>query len=168
LLAKKRGDATIPAGWANDEQGRPTTDAAAASVRQLQWFGGHKGFGLALFVELLAGVLAGSSYGTTERTASPLHGDERVAKGVVLIAIDPTRFVPLDEFRSAVDTLIREIRSGERAAGVDRIWLPGEPEHERALVRGRDGIPLSPPLIAELQRLAGDVGAEPLKVATEG
>jgi LDH2 family malate/lactate/ureidoglycolate dehydrogenase len=168
LLAKKRGDATIPAGWANDEQGRPTTDTAAASVRQLQWFGGHKGFGLALFVELLAGVLAGSSYGSTERTDSPLHGDERVAKGVVLIAIDPTRFVPLDEFRSAVDTLIREIRSGQRAVGVDRIWLPGEPEHERALVRNRDGIPLSPPLIAELQRLAGDVGAEPLKVATEG
>jgi LDH2 family malate/lactate/ureidoglycolate dehydrogenase len=104
----------------------------------------------------------------TERTDSPLHGDERVAKGVVLIAIDPTRFVPLDEFRAAVDTLIRDARSGERAEGVDRIWLPGEPEHERALIRNRDGIPLSPPLIAELQRLAGDVGAEPLKVATEG
>jgi LDH2 family malate/lactate/ureidoglycolate dehydrogenase len=167
LLAKKRGDTTIPAGWAADDQGRLTTDAAAASVRHLQWFGGHKGFGLALLVELLAGVLAGSSYGTTERTASPLHGDERVAKGFVLIGIDPERFLPLEEFRAAVDGLIREVRGSERAEGVDRIWLPGEPEHERSVQRSRDGIPLAAPLVAELQRLAADAGAPPLRVRTE-
>ncbi len=164
LLAKKRGDKTIPAGWAADDQGRPTTDTVAASVRHLQWFGGHKGFGLALFVELLSGVLAGSSFGTTERTASALHGDVRVAKGFVLIAIDPARFVPVDEFRASVDTLIREIRDGERAPGVDRIWLPGEPEHERRAQRTRDGIPLAPQLVSELQRLAAEVGAIPLRL----
>jgi LDH2 family malate/lactate/ureidoglycolate dehydrogenase len=164
LLAKKRGDKTIPAGWAADDQGRPTTDTAAASVRHLQWFGGHKGFGLALFVELLSGVLAGNSFGTTERTASPLHGDVRVAKGFVLIAIDPARFLPVDEFRASVDTLIREIREGERAPGVDRIWLPGEPEHERRAQRTRDGIPLAPQLVSELQRLAAEVGAVPLRL----
>ncbi|HEX4018408.1 MAG TPA: Ldh family oxidoreductase [Frankiaceae bacterium] len=162
LLAKKRGDMSIPAGWAADDQGRPTTDTAAASVRHLQWFGGHKGFGLALLVELLAGVLAGSSFGTTERTASPLHGDVRVAKGFVLIAIDPSRFMPLADFRSSVDTLIREIREGERAPGVDRIWLPGEPEHVRTLERSRDGIPLAVPLLDELDRLAAVVGAAPI------
>jgi LDH2 family malate/lactate/ureidoglycolate dehydrogenase len=162
LLAKKRGDETIPPGWAADDQGRPTTDTAAASVRHLQWFGGHKGFGLALLVELLAGVLAGSSFGTTERTASALHGDVRVAKGFVLIAIDPSRFMPLDDFRQSVDTLIREIREGERAPGVDRIWLPGEPEHVRSIERTRDGIPLPASLVVELDRLAEGVGAAPL------
>jgi LDH2 family malate/lactate/ureidoglycolate dehydrogenase len=167
LLAKKRGDATIPAGWAADETGRPTTDTAAASVRHLQWFGGHKGFGLALFVELLAGVLAGASFGTTERTASPAHGDERVAKGFVLIAVDPRRFAPGGEFPRAVDALIREVRDSEPASGVERIWLPGEPEHERAKVRERDGIPLPPALVAELRRLAADVGAAPLRVREE-
>ena len=50
LLAKKRGDTTIPEGWANDEQGRPTTDTRAASQDHLQWFGGHKGYGIAFFV----------------------------------------------------------------------------------------------------------------------
>ncbi len=162
LLAKKRGDKTIPAGWAADDQGRPTTDAASASVRHLQWFGGHKGFGLALLVELLAGVLAGSSFGTTERTASPLHGDVRVAKGFVFIAIDPSRFAPLPDFRRAVDTLIREVRGGERAAGVQRIWLPGEPEHERSRQRARDGIPLPAALVEELNGLAAAVGAPAL------
>ncbi|MBX6388374.1 MAG: Ldh family oxidoreductase [Frankia sp.] len=164
LLAKKRGDPTIPPGWANDTSGRPTTDTQAASVRHLQWFGGHKGFGLALLVELLAGVLAGSSFGTTERTASPLHGDARIAKGVVFIAIDPERFAQREVFTAAVDTLIREIRGSEPAVGVDRIWLPGEPEHERQKARSRDGIPLSPVLVDELRRLAAAVGAPPLRV----
>jgi LDH2 family malate/lactate/ureidoglycolate dehydrogenase len=162
LLAKKRGDKTIPAGWAADDQGRPTTDTVAASVRHLQWFGGHKGFGLALLVELLAGVLAGSSFGTTERTASPLHGDVRVAKGFVLLGIDPSRFMPAGDFRASVDTLIREIREGDRAPGVERIWLPGEPEHVRRQERSRDGIPLPVPLLEELDRLAADVGAAPI------
>ncbi len=165
LLAKKRGDKTIPAGWANDEQGRPTTDTTAASVRHLQWFGGHKGFGLALLVELLAGVLAGSSFGTTERTDSPLHGDVRVAKGFVLIGIDPARFMPTDEFRAGVDTLIREIREGERAPGVDRIWLPGEPEHVRSQERSRDGIPLPGALLDELDRMAAVAGAAAIERA---
>ena len=62
LLAQKRGDATIPEGWANDDRGRPTTDPAKASVRHLQWFGGYKGYGIALFIEIVAGVLTGASF----------------------------------------------------------------------------------------------------------
>jgi LDH2 family malate/lactate/ureidoglycolate dehydrogenase len=162
LLAKKRGDPTIPAGWANDEQGRPTTDTAAASVRQLQWFGAHKGFGLGLLVELMAGVLAGSSFGHTEHTASPLHGDERVAKGFTLLAIDPGRFLPLEEFRGRVDTLVRDVRSSARAEGTDRIWLPGEPEHETRIARLRDGIPLPAALVDELNGFARDLGVPAL------
>jgi len=163
LLAKKRGDATIPAGWANDELGRPTTSAEAASVRHLQWFGGHKGFGLGLLVELMAGVLAGSSFGHTEQTASPRHGDERVAKGFTLLALDPARFLPTDDFRRRVDTLVRDVRSSERAEGVDRIWLPGEPEHETRLARLRDGIPLPGPLVDELNGFAEDLAVGPLE-----
>jgi LDH2 family malate/lactate/ureidoglycolate dehydrogenase len=162
LLAKKRGDPTIPAGWANDAQGQPTTSTEAASVRHLQWFGGHKGFGLGLLVELMAGVLAGSSFGHTEDTASSLHGDERIAKGCTLLAVDPGRFMPLDEFRARVDTLVRDVRSSERAAGVDRIWLPGEPEHARRVERSRDGIALPEPLVDELNGFAKELDVPPL------
>ena len=159
LLAKKRGDATIPAGWANDEHGRPTTDTDAASVWHLQWFGGHKGFGLGLLVEILGGVLTGSSYGRTEHTDSAVHGRDRVAKGFTFLAIDPDRFVGRDELRRRTDELIVDIRTSERAEGVDRIWMPGEPEHERRIQRERDGIPLPPPLIAELDAIASELGA---------
>ena len=163
LLAKKRGDATIPAGWANDERGRPTTDTEAASVWNLQWFGGHKGYGLGLLVELLAGVLAGSSYGRTEHTASPLHLRDRVAKGFCLVALDPDRFLGTDELRRRVDELIRDVRSSDRAEGVDRIWLPGEPEHHRRIERGRDGIPLPAAIVEELDELAAAHGAPTLE-----
>jgi LDH2 family malate/lactate/ureidoglycolate dehydrogenase len=80
LLAKKNNEPSIPAGWATDAQGRPTTDTRAASQDHLQWFGGHKGYGIAFFVEVMAGVLAGSSFGRTENTRSPVHGKDRVAK----------------------------------------------------------------------------------------
>lgn len=159
LLAKKRGDSAIPPGWANDEQGRPTTDAQAASVWNLQWFGGHKGYGLAFLVEILAGVLAGSSYGRTEHTRSDVHGRDRVAKGFSLIALDPARFIGRDELRRRTDELIRDIRSSAPAEGTERISYPGEPEHLRRIERSRDGIPLPRAIVDELNALAADRGA---------
>ncbi|MGW0658270.1 Ldh family oxidoreductase [Streptodolium elevatio] len=158
LLAKKRGDTRIPDGWANDVRGVPTTDPEAASVHHLQWFGGHKGYGLALLVELLGGVLAGSSFGRTEHTASPAHGRDRVAKGFVFIAVDPARFMPLPEFTARVDTLVRDLRSGETAEGVDRILVPGQLEHERRRVREESGIPLPAALRAETNAHAAELG----------
>ncbi len=135
LLAKKRGDPSLPEGWANDEAGRPTTDTEAASVWHLQWFGGHKGYGLGLLVELLGGVLAGSSFGRTENTGSDVHGRDRVAKGFCFIAVDPDRFGGLDQFRQRTDQLIRDVHESERADGVERILVPGELEHHRRIER---------------------------------
>lgn len=156
LLARKRGDPTIPEGWANDDRGRPTTDTAAASVNHLQWFGGHKGFGLALLVEVLGGVLAGSSFGRTEHTDSPAHGPDRVAKGFVFLALDPARLLP--DFGARVDTLIRDVRAARPAEGVERVVVPGEFEHERRAEREAYGIPLPGALREELDRLAADLG----------
>jgi LDH2 family malate/lactate/ureidoglycolate dehydrogenase len=163
LLAKRRGDATIPEGWANDEQGRPTTDTDAASVWNLQWFGGHKGYGLGLLVEVLAGVLAGSSYGRTEHTDSDVHGRGRVAKGFTFVAIDPERFVGLDELRARTDELIDDVCGSERAAGVERIVVPGMFEAERREQRLRDGIPLSSNLVDQIDALATELATTTLR-----
>lgn len=159
LLAKKRGDASIPEGWATDERGRPTTDTSAASVLHLQWFGGHKGYGIALLVELLAGVLAGSSFGRTEDTASELGGRERIAKGYVFMALDVTRFRPEAEFRASVDTLIRDLHASATAEGVARVLVPGELEHACRTRRLAGGVPLSAALVDEVDKLAAEVGA---------
>jgi LDH2 family malate/lactate/ureidoglycolate dehydrogenase len=158
LLAKKRGDPEIPAGWANDDDGRPTTDTARASVNQLQWFGGHKGFGLAFLVELMAGVAAGSCFGSAEHTASPAHGPARVAKGFQFVVIDGNAFMPVDELRARVDTLVREVRASVPAPGCDRVYVPGEIEHLTREQRLADGIPLADGVRVMLDRVASDVG----------
>jgi ureidoglycolate dehydrogenase (NAD+) len=165
LLAKKRGDATIPDGWANDAEGRPTNDTEAASVHHLQWFGGHKGYGLALLVEVLSGALAGSCFGLTEDTRSTFHGKARVAKGYAFIALDPARFAAPGEFQARIDTLIRDIHAAEPAAGVDAVLVPGELEDRRQAERAAIGIPLSAGLVAELDALGEPLGLPPLGAA---
>jgi LDH2 family malate/lactate/ureidoglycolate dehydrogenase len=162
LLAKKRGDATIPADWANDDQGRPTTDTAAASVFHMQWFGGHKGYGMAILVDLLAGVLVGSSFGRTEVTASELHGKDRISKGYLFIVLDPARFMPGPDFAASVDVLIRDIHSAERAQGVERIYVPGEIEQVRYHRSVANGLAISDGVFNELNSVSELVGAPAL------
>ena len=85
-------------------------------------------------------------------------GKARVAKGYLFLTIDIDRFIPLERFRSSMDTLIRDIRSCERAEGVDRIYVPGEIEHLRRAERLRDGIPLDDALVRELEDLGRPLG----------
>jgi len=156
-LARKRGE-TIPEGWATDARGVPTTDPQAASLDHLQWFGGHKGFGIALLVELLAGVLTGSSFGTQEHSASELTGRQRVAKGYLFVALDPERFVGGDEMRKRTDLLIRDVHASELAEGVERVYVPGEIEHLCHEERSARGVPLAPELVAEFERFGRELG----------
>ncbi len=158
LLAVKRGDETIPEGWAIDRLGVATTDPAEAAGGYLQWFGGHKGYGIAFFVEVMAGVLANSSFGLREHTASPVHGKDRVAKGSLFLALDVTRFLPGDEFGRRVDELIRDVRASEPAVGQDRVYSPGEIEHRNRATRLESGIPLAAALVTELEQFARDLG----------
>lgn len=162
LLARKRGDASIPAGWANDEQGRPTTDPHAASVYQLQWFGGHKGFGIGMLVEIMSGLLADSAFGTYENSESELTGRDRIAKGCGFIVLDVTRFMPLEEFRARVDRLVADVHASALAPGTERIYVPGEIEAQRRDARLRDGIPLSAALVDELDTMAASLDVAPL------
>jgi len=161
LLAQKRGDKTIPEGWANDERGRPTTDPALASVRHLQWFGGYKGYGIALLIEIVAGVLTGASFGLVDREPGELTGFDRVTRGYLFVALDVDHFVPIADFRADVDRLVRDIHASETAEGVERVLVPGELEHRRRAERLEHGIPLAPALVEELDRIGQANGAGP-------
>jgi len=86
----------IPAGWAFDETGTPTTDPAEALKGTLMPIGGPKGYGLALMIDILAGMLSGSQYGPEIRTFHQLEGPTGV--GVFMLAIDIERFMPLGQF----------------------------------------------------------------------
>lgn len=162
IILYRKKNQEIPDWWATDAEGNKTTDPHQASLDHLQWFGGYKGFGIAMMVEILSGVLMNSSFGRTELTEATAHGKARVAKGYLFLVVDVNRFLPEATFRSYMDTLIRDIRSCEPAQGVDRIYVPGEIEHLRKAERLRDGIPLDDALLTELESLGAPLSLGPL------
>jgi LDH2 family malate/lactate/ureidoglycolate dehydrogenase len=162
ILARKRGDKSIPEGWAVDEQGRPTTDPFAAARGHQQWAGGYKGYGIALLVEVLAAVLPGTSFAHTEISPSEPKGKDRIVRGHFFLAIDPDHFLPPGVFRERIDALIRDVQSSEPAASVERVYVSGRPEHERRAQRLREGIPLDLAVINELDQIGRELGMPPL------
>jgi LDH2 family malate/lactate/ureidoglycolate dehydrogenase len=128
----------LPPGWIQDADGRPSTDPAAfygsprGGLLPLGGPVGYKGFALGLLVEILGSALAGVG------SADP----SIVGNGVCFIAIDPTRFVPLDRFRSLMDDLSAYIKSSPAAEGAGEVLMPGEREFRTRRARLEEGIPV--------------------------
>lgn len=156
----KRGE-MMPEGWMMDRQGRPLLDPSRAGEGFLLPIGDYKGYGLALIVGLLAGTLQGAAMG---RDVVDFNKDHATVTntGQAILVIDLKAFGDPAGFKAAVDSLVRDIRGSQRLPGVERIWLPGEQSHERRLAYARDGIPLAPELLAELQALAQQWAVQPL------
>jgi len=156
----QRGE-TMPEGWMMDRQGRPLTDPQRANEGFLLPIGGYKGYGLALIFGLLAGTLNGAAMG---RDVVDFNADDTTPTntGHVIAAINVDAFQPVAEFKKSVDGLIRDIRASQRLPGVDRIRLPGEGSHAARAERMKNGIPLSAPLAASLDQLAGELKIEKL------
>jgi LDH2 family malate/lactate/ureidoglycolate dehydrogenase len=146
----------IPLGWALDAQGLPTQDPEAAMKGTLLPIGGPKGYGLALVVDILAGVLTGSSYGAHVPSVHDVA--EPVSSGFVVQALDIAAFADPAEFEKDIQALIAETRGSPRASNVDRILLPGEPEWRTKQERLELGIPVPDSLRRELMRLGSDLG----------
>lgn len=155
-LAAKKGQ-PIPSTWALDSEGRPTTDPAAALAGFFQWAGGYKGYALAVMVEVLAGVLSGGLF-ARQVPQMPVFGQYPLIESFLMVALDIRRFMPLDAFRRRVDALVDDLTSCERAPGVERILVPGQPEREMRAERLAHGVPVSAAVCAELEELARALG----------
>ena len=144
-----------------DRQGRPLTDPQRANEGFLLPIGGYKGYGLALIFGLLSGTLNGAAMG---KEVVDFNADDATPTntGHVIVAINVEAFQPVAEFKKNVDALIRDIRASQRLPGVDRIRLPGEGSHAARTDRMKNGIPLSAPLAASLDQLAGELKIAPL------
>jgi LDH2 family malate/lactate/ureidoglycolate dehydrogenase len=148
----------IPAGWALDEKGQPTTDPAVAYETRLLTplgatpeLGGYKGYGLAVMVDILSGVLAGAAFADVRRREpDPARSDI----GHFFGAIDITRFRDLDGFKADMDYLLQALKDSPKAEGRDRIYVAGEPEWECEQRRRREGIPLAPGLVRQLRAVS--------------
>src|SRR5262245_60499321 len=146
LTAAQRGE-PVPADWAVDADGRPTTDAQAALKGALQPIGGPKGAALALMVEMLAVSLTGAQFGFE---ASSFFDAEGPAPGVgqLMLVADPDAFVGREAFldRTASLTRMIEADAGARLPGTRRLAL-------RAKAR-REGVVVDAKLVAEARALA--------------
>jgi L-2-hydroxycarboxylate dehydrogenase (NAD+) len=146
----------IPLGWALDAAGSPTEDPAAAMKGTLLPIGGPKGYGMALFIDLLSGLLSGSSYSRNVKTFHQPEGPTGV--GVMLLAIDIARFMPLDTFRSMIAEYGKAIRGSKKARDTARIYLPGDIEAERELASAKKGIEVDAPVCESLDKLLAKAG----------
>jgi (2R)-3-sulfolactate dehydrogenase (NADP+) len=147
LTAAQKGEA-IPAGWAVDEQGAPTTDAAAALKGALAPIGGAKGAALALMVEVLAVALTGARFGFE---ASSFFDAEGPPPGVgqLLIAIDPAGFGGAEVFAERMAALAASIEDNGDAR------LPGARRLALRETAAREGLTVDAKLLAEVRALAG-------------
>lgn len=118
----------IPEGWATDKEGASTTDPQKAIEGMLLPAGGPKGFGLAFMIDLLAGGLSGGSIGAE---VNALYGDAAKPYGCsnLFIAIDVGHFTPLDQFRARAASETTRVSNTRRAAGVEKVFAPGELAH---------------------------------------
>lgn len=154
----------IPAGWALDEAGAQTTDPAAAMKGTLLPIGGPKGYGLALMIDLLSGLLSGSQYGPHVKTFHQPVGPTGV--GMCAMTIDIARFMPLDQFQSLLQAYLGAIRDSRKARGTSRIYLPGEIESEKERRSAAEGIETDAGTVNRLNQLLERVKS-PLRLREE-
>jgi LDH2 family malate/lactate/ureidoglycolate dehydrogenase len=147
----QRLNENIPLGWALDETGTATTDPAEALKGTLLPIAGHKGSGLALFIDLMCGLLSGSKYGRELLTFHKPIGPTGV--GAMFMAVDIGRFMPLARFETLVNEYTAAIRSSRKAAGVERIFLPGEIEADKANASQSQGIEVDSQIIEKINVL---------------
>jgi len=141
----------IPEGWAFDETGTPTTDPVQALKGTLMPIGGPKGYGLALMIDVLAGMLSGSLYGPDIRTFHQLEGPTGV--GAFTLAVEIERFMPLGQFTELFQSYLTSIKASRKAKGTTRIYLPGEIEYKKEQQSVDEGIEVSPDTAGKLNTL---------------
>lgn len=174
LEVYNRLEKPIPPGWATDETGAPTTDAGRVLENFKQrvgggllplggageLLGGHKGYGLSLWVDVFCAILSGAAYADTVYPKTP-DGNPLPSKiGHFFGAWRVDGFRPVDEFKAAMDDLQQRLRNTPKAEGEDRIYIHGEKEYEEVKLRSRDGIPLNPKVAADLQAIGEELGVE--------
>lgn len=172
LEVYSRLEKAMPLNWATDEKGIATSDPAHVLQNimkrggggllplggSLEESGGHKGYGLALAVEIFSAVLPGALYANRvypkDSEGKPLPSGIGHFFGAMRI----DAFRPKEEFKCDMDDLIRRLKDAPKAEGAERIYVHGEKEFEEAERLAREGIPLNAKVADELRVIAKQLG----------
>lgn len=163
----KRGK-PMPEGWTIDGAGQPCSDAHRMNESILsgglggilplggegERTSGHKGYGLAIMVEALTGVLA---QGMLSPEMCGAHGDHT---SHFFMAFDPAMFGDPAAIRARMSGYLQALRESEKAPGYSRIYTPGEKAHEAQRDRLQNGVPVEENTLAELRQIARELGIE--------
>jgi LDH2 family malate/lactate/ureidoglycolate dehydrogenase len=144
-------DEPIPVGWAQDKQGRPTTDPR--KVGMVLPAGGYKGSGLALMFECLSSVMAGCP----ALLPHLLDWEEKPAPWTmhsVVAAVDIGTFTDIDRYKAHIDATAEAINALPTAEGTERVYVPGEREDLARTRRLVEGIPLPEGTVAKLREMS--------------
>jgi LDH2 family malate/lactate/ureidoglycolate dehydrogenase len=137
-VARAKGE-PLPPGSLVDRDGNPTTDPEAFYTGgMLLPFGGHKGYGLAVAVELLGQALVGSEAHAEPERGGPVYG----RSGALFVAIAADLFRPFEEYARSAEAFAEKVRSVPPAPGFAEVLLPGDPERRTRETRLAQGIPL--------------------------
>ena len=154
VQAYRRENKEMPEGWANDYDGNPTTDPNVAyCVRPM---GGHKGYGLAVFVDMFGGVLSDALTSPEIPFVEDMRPEET---GFAVILLDIEHFINVERFKEHASLYASLIKNSRTATGVKEIFMPGEIEARLLEERKVTGVDFSDALEAELTELGKKCGA---------
>lgn len=165
LAAQQRR--SIPEGWALDREGNPTRDAVEALLGAVLPFGGPKGSGISLLIDVLSGVWTGAGFAYHLGVLEDFRREQNL--GHVFLACPADLFLPLPRFKARMDEILRALRQSAPASGVTSVLAPGDPELQTAAERRAHGIPVSDDVIAQLAKTGEALGVTlPAPLRIEG
>jgi LDH2 family malate/lactate/ureidoglycolate dehydrogenase len=156
-LAQQMG-LPIPEGWAIDAQGAPTTEPSAAIGGMILPMAQHKGYAIAVMMDMLSGVLTGSAFGAGVH--GPYQAEHRSGAGQLVIVLNIEAMQPLAAFKARMEQLIAELKAVPLAEGFDEIVYPGELEARNDAHNRQHGVALPEDTLADLAQLARDLGLQ--------
>jgi len=153
VRVKRNRKEQTPPGWLIDSEGKPTTDPNALYGKpegSILPVGGHKGYSLALMVEVLGGIVARAGF--SRENPGP------VLNGIFMVVVDIARFVPPANFRAEVDDLIRYLKTSPPVPGGGEILYPGEPEARTEAERRQKGVFVEDETWRQIEQAARELG----------
>lgn len=168
ILAEKEGK-KIPFGWAIDDRGLPTDDPSAALKGAMLPFGGPKGYGIGLIIEILCSALTGA-YMSPDTKSFWRDFENPQGLGFFMGVLDISKIIPLELFTERVDAMLDRIKNSPKAEGTEEIFIPGEIEQRNTVSANESGIEIGTGVYADLIALAEEYGVpkEMLKTVQEG
>jgi len=161
ILADKEGK-SIPTGWAIDEHGEETTNAADALKGAVLPLGGPKGDALAMAVEMMSAVLSQAAFGPHVNNLYK-EGDPPAGVGHSFILLDMSRWMEIEQYYALTEQFIQEMKQVPLAKQADGILYPGERRYRTYTENSQQGIKLSQEVLRELAEVGHDCGVDFIK-----